>query len=298
MRPYGCRKFNVNASLTAVCGPHTADAGHGRLGYTVQMANQADDRASDTQLRAQINQIEQEIAVAELELAQLNGELAEFEAEFDRRVGPALQQLTELEAEVSHYLQRIKQMRAEKRFGEGYQPVEDQFDAKWNRSRQPSPSVPPPAPPPLTAVRLKKVYRELARRYHPDLAIDEADRAARTAVMTAVIEAYQAQDLAALLAIAHPTEANKATAVVPPPAVVAALGLEQQLKQAQDRLRHLQTRLQNFHHQPLVELSLESRLAARDGRDLLAEMVQNIVQKVARKQAERDLLQAQFAHLQ
>lgn len=262
------------------------------------MANQADDRASDTQLRAQINQTEQEIAVAELELAQLNGELAEFEAEFDRRVGPALQELTELEVEVSHYLQRIKQMRAEKRFGEGYQPVEDQFDAKWNRSRQPSPSVPPPAPPPLTAVRLKKVYRELARRYHPDLAIDEADRAARTAVMTAVIEAYQAQDLAALLAIAHPTETNKATAVVPPPAVVAAPGLEQQLKEAQDRLRHLQTRLQNFHHQPLVELSLESRLAARDGRDLLAEMVQNIVQKVARKQAERDLLQAQFAHLQ
>lgn len=263
------------------------------------MATEGKNSNTLHQLHQQLQETEQAIATAEAELAHLKADMAEFEAQFEARIGAALTQLTELEAEVNGYLQRIKQMRLEKRFGQGYQAVEDQFAEKWHKPRPSSPVV-PPAPPPLTAVRLKKLYRQLARRYHPDLALNEADRAQRTAVMTAVITAYQAGDLAALLLLANPAQppvaSDQPIAAATAPSLWHELVNTLEAKKAQ--LQQLQTAVHMFHHQPLVELALESRLAARDGRDLLAEMAQTIQQKIGRKQAERDMLQAQFAHLQ
>ena len=58
--------------------------------------------------------------------------------------------------------------------------------------------VPPPPIDPAADLDLKQVYRELAKRTHPDLAADEADRAIRSQRMVDVNALYAQQNLEGL----------------------------------------------------------------------------------------------------
>ena len=63
-----------------------------------------------------------------------------------------------------------------------------------------------PAPTPRDKAAEKRLYRELARRFHPDLAEGAAELAYRTSVMTAVNAAYTAGDIHALYDLAGEME--------------------------------------------------------------------------------------------
>lgn len=57
---------------------------------------------------------------------------------------------------------------------------------------------------------LRTRYHTLARRFHPDLATDEADRARRQAIMLRVNTAWQERDLHTLRELCHQTEHDEA----------------------------------------------------------------------------------------
>lgn len=262
-------------------------------------------------LRGELNQVQTEIEDVESDLIGREEDLRAFEFEFEAQVGYLMAQLVQLEAEVNDYLQQIKVMRTERTFGEGYRTVEDQYNATWNTPRQKNfESKRPPKPPPLTAARLKKVYRDLARRYHPDLAADEADRAYRTAKMTAINDAYKAGSLVEMMALAEEKEevvqievgreerVERGTAV--PTSQTEddlVLILNQELERRRGHLFQVQDALRNFHHRPMVELALEVQFARKQGRDLLAEMAMEAQRKIARKEVERDMIKSQFDSL-
>ena len=63
-----------------------------------------------------------------------------------------------------------------------------------------------PTPTPRDKAAEKRLYRELARRFHPDLADGAAELAYRTSVMTAVNAAYTAGDVHALYDLAGELE--------------------------------------------------------------------------------------------
>jgi hypothetical protein len=63
-----------------------------------------------------------------------------------------------------------------------------------------------PTPTPRDKAAEKRLYRELARRFHPDLAEGAAELAYRTSVMTAVNAAYTAGDVHALYDLAGELE--------------------------------------------------------------------------------------------
>ncbi|MCA9973306.1 MAG: hypothetical protein KC425_23970, partial [Anaerolineales bacterium] len=74
--------------------------------------------------------------------------------------------------------------------------------------------------------------------------------------------------------------------------------LEEELSRCRRRLRRIHLERQTLHTDPMVSLSLEVKLAQRQGRDLLAEMAAELDRKIARKQVERDMIKAQFENLQ
>jgi hypothetical protein len=271
------------------------------------MPSQPSSPEQIARLRAEINQVQRKIDTTQAELSRLEEDLQAFAFEYETTVGILLEKLVQLEADVNNYLQRIKIIRAEKTFGEGYRNVEDQFDEKWNAPRRKTPKPQVQEPPPLTAARLKKVYRELARRYHPDLAVDEADRAHRTAKMTAVNDAYKAGSLAELLALAAEKDTPPVTPIAHPPTdhpqpqpqteAEMVRVLEEELERSRLRLFQAEDALQNFHHRPLVELALEARFAQKDGRDVLAEMAAELQRKIARKEVELEMIRSQFDSL-
>lgn len=260
-------------------------------------------------LRRELKKVQAQIDKTEDELAVREEDLRSFEFEYEANVGYLVEQLAILEEEVNDYLNRIKIMRTEKTFGEGYRTVEDQFDEKWNAPRRERSKPKPPKTSLVTEAQLKKLYRQLARKYHPDLALDEDDRARRTEKMSAVNDAYKAKSLTELMALAEEAEAAQPPPVRPIPTNQEPMRsqsktehdmvqvLEEELERSRLRLFYAKNALQNFHHRPMVELALDVKFAQKEGRDILAEMAEEAKRKIARKEAERDMLKSQFDSL-
>jgi len=241
-------------------------------------------------LRAALEGAQADLIEAEAQLADELAAVNAFEFEFEARVGHLWDKLDGLETEIERYQDRIQMMR------KGYLSVERQYQRAW---QAPPPSAPkPPAQPlsPASEAQLKRLYRQLARRYHPDLAADDADRAFRTEIMTAINDAYAARSLTEIEALAQKPDSyiqsGRVAAGQTEAQMIQALG--DQLARCQHRLRQIEVELRGLHQRPSVQLSLEVKVARRRGRDLLAEMADELEAKIARKTAERDMLKAQF----
>ncbi len=138
--------------------------------------------------------------------------------------------------------------------------------------------------------QFKRLYRQLARRYHPDLARDQEEREIRNVQMAALNEAYEAGSLIELAALAGAGEVAGTDQQL-------ISVLEKELANVRRRTMLIQNELENLHNLPTVELSLQVKVARRSGRDLLAEMARDLKGQIARKTVERDFLKDQFEKL-
>lgn len=249
-------------------------------------------------LRATLAQVQNDLIEAEAEFADRMAEVRIFEAEFEARVGHLADQLAMLERELEDYLARIRERRNEKTFGHGYRPVEEQYRRTWHIPPEAAPKPPEPVSP-ATEEQIKKLYRQLARRAHPDLATGDDDRAFRTDKMQAINDAYAARSMAELLALAAELDKYQ-------PGKPAVLGqtdaemikvLETEIGRCRRRMQEIDFELQDLHNRASVQLSLEVKLARRRGHDLLAQMAADLERKIARKSAELDMIKAQFNSL-
>ncbi|MCI0395527.1 MAG: DnaJ domain-containing protein [Chloroflexi bacterium] len=250
-------------------------------------------------LRAALKEAQEELIESEAELADRLAEVHAFEREFEAGLGVLVDQLATLERELNHYQERMRRHRNQEVFGSGYASIEEQFRRTWEVPPTAAPTPPPEPVSPATEQQIKRLYRQLARRYHPDLASDTADREYRTEKMTAVNDAYAARSLAELVALSEEpdvTSLGRGKEGQTESQMVAALQAE--LARIHKRLRQIEAELSRLHHRASVQLSLEMKLAQRRGRNMLAEMAAELQQKIARKTAERDFLKAQFDQLE
>jgi hypothetical protein len=252
-----------------------------------------------TQLRLALEVARRELIEAEAELTDRRADIEAFEFEYEATVGVLLMQLERVDAEVKDYLDRIQQRRNEKTFGTSFSSVEEQYRKTWRSA----PTMPPPKKKVFvsenTEAQIKKLYRQLARRYHPDLAADEAERDFRTDMMTAVNDAYAARSLAELMALAKEVEIKGQSE--PSSKEFAGLdmieALEEELARCQRRLLQIDLDMQSLYTHHLVELSTEVKFGKQQGRDILAEMAVEVERQIARKSVERDMIKSQFDDL-
>ncbi len=241
-------------------------------------------------LRAEVEQAQNSLIEAEAQLADRLAEVNAFEFEFEARVGYLIDQLAALEADIERYLERLHLVR-QKQLGQAYLSVDEQYRRAWRTPPADAPKPPPTPVSPHNEAEIKQLYRRLARRFHPDLAVDEADRAQRTETMAAINNAYAARSLAELMALAQTLNVGRLTINV------SLEALEAELDRCQRRLREIERELHQIPQRPSVRLSLEVKMARRRGRDVLAEMAADLERKIARKTVERDLLKVQFDQL-
>lgn len=260
-----------------------------------------------SRLRSRLEQVHQALIDAEADLADQMADIAAFEFEFEAHVGQLLDRLTAVETEVNTYLARIRQMRDEQKFGEGYTSVERQYQDTWTPSSKKAATepLPTPKPPPTpNEAQIKKLYRRLARAFHPDMAQDEADRAYRTQMMAAINDAYAARSMAELIAIEQELavqEKKVETAVSPRDALSETdmiVALQNEIKRCRRRLQEVELEMQTMHNRSMVVLALEVKLAQKEGRNVLDEMAADIERRIARKTVELDMLRAQFSNLE
>ena len=155
------------------------------------------------------------------------------------------------------------------------------------------------APRPVLAAEqqatLKQLYRQLARRFHPDLAVEEAARAYRTDLMMAINAAYAAGDLAALERLAgEPDTAPRA----PHSDEELAAALQREIDHCRRRLAEIAAELATLESHDSTRLLRRAERAATEGRDLIAELAADLRRRINEKLVERDVLETQLEEME
>jgi hypothetical protein len=196
------------------------------------------------------------LAQVEEEHATLRSELAAFQSDYLRQVGVVDLQLQELQAKFL----AIVAVRSG--------AVEDQTaaEAAEHRFRETTTAmsaIPAPAGPPPSD-DLKTLFRDAAKRMHPDLVEDDAGREHAEAFMKRLNQSYKKGDAEAIGNLVRQWETSpfasaRPAMAGPAPALAAAVAqAEQRLADARDS--------------DLARLMEQAFAASMSGRDLLAEL--------------------------
>lgn len=239
----------------------------------------------EARLRGLLRQTQQELHVAESELATRMSEIREFDAKVEARLGPLETELEVLDAQIRSYKKEI------------YQRQQAEIFPNWvDYSKRETPNAKDYASPAdkntpaQPSNELRDLYRELARKYHPDTAFDEIDRQYRHEMMLRINEAYASGNLTELRRHAG----GKVHVPIGPekpasPAIRSSIErVQADLVACQTKLRETRAQIETLRFHPSVQLSLNVKLAWRQNKDLIGEMARELEIKVKEKKRERE----------
>jgi hypothetical protein len=181
-------------------------------------------------LRAELLQAQHELVAAEAELAEEQASVNAFRMHARLMLDDLADAISELLAEKQSLLTRLELER---------QAAESETnplgpDAEPRPLADEVEDLLTPTSTPRDKMAEKRLYRELARRFHPDLAEGAAELAYRTSVMTAVNAAYTAGDVHALYDLAGELEPGELRELA---------GMEtRELRQLRERILHCRRR--------------------------------------------------------
>jgi len=225
-------------------------------------------------LNAEYEMLAQELGDMELEFATVQAELAEFTRVYHAQVGARMTELDVLQA-------RIASCRADRNSADEtvlYQAQQAQAQAERSRREyQRFAELDREAEKPFAPTGdLKRLFRQLAQKIHPDRAEDECDRAWRTGLMSEANRAYRAGDEMVLREILSQWQAGRHEQSSGVPREATKRGLARQVARMQRRLAKIEAELNRLLASRLYELFVAASLARKSGRDLLQEMVGQI----------------------
>jgi hypothetical protein len=219
------------------------------------------------QLRAQVAALEATLDERAAEADRLGRELDIFAAIYRQRVGTLHEQLDQLELDIAEAeLGELSKRIAEDGVRPGATPAS-------------SPAPPTEAAPRFTSDAVRKLFREVARAIHPDLARDEQARDRRHALMIEANRAYALRDAEQLGRILEAWERSPEAVQGSDPAATR-LRLERRLAQINEQLDTYARDLDALRASPLYELKMMTDEAAARGRDLVADMVRRLTRDI------------------
>jgi hypothetical protein len=214
--------------------------------------------------REELAAIRANLAERELELVDLRSQLAAFEGRYLRQVGALYAELDAWRARIAELQARLdpstaSKAQAEEAREQARQTYEDAH-GKASETRDFSPSP-----------ELKKVYREAAKRIHPDFAVDPADMERRTRFMAAANRAYESGDAETLQSIVDEYE-DGAEAVKGEGIGAELIRIIRQISQAKTRVSAIDQELATLSQSEIALFKKHAEEREREGRDLLAEL--------------------------
>jgi hypothetical protein len=226
--------------------------------------------------RAELDVLAQELAELELELATAQAEIADFTRRYHVLIGSRISLLDALQA-------RLAERRAAAAPGDPAARREAETARQRadhsRRERAHFADVAQNAARPFAPTGdLKKLYRQLAQKIHPDRARDEDDRTWRTQLMAEANRAYQAGDEAALREVLTlwQVDSRRGTATARD-----MDDLDTQVLRLKRRIAAIEGELNRLFGSRLYELFTAHNIGRRAGRDLLAEMAAKLDADIA-----------------
>ena len=234
--------------------------------------------------KAELAALEIQLAQRELDVATLRIELHAFEQRYLRIVGVKFAEVDDLEAQIAEALNRRNPSDETTR-----QRAED-ARAKATESAAAAGAVElAPAEGFKPSDDLRSLYREIAKRIHPDLATDDAERAKRNQLMAEVNRAYADGDEARLRAILDEWETS-------PDAVTGeGIGAElirtiRKIHQVQARLAAIEVEVAALSASELAVLKARAESEQMKGLDVLAQMAAQLDEQIVQLRQKRDAL--------
>jgi hypothetical protein len=213
-----------------------------------------------------------EIAELELELATAQAEIADFSQRYHAAVGRLMVELDALQAQIAAHEAERTPDNVELRLAAEQSRAQAQRSQQEQRHFEEAPQQAQSEPKPFAPSRdLKKLYRQIAQKIHPDRADSEADRDWRTHLMSEATRAYRNEDESGLREVLTLWQEGPAAGIG---AGVSGSrsATESQLQRMKHRLAGIQAELDRLLASRLYELFVATRLARRQNRDLLQEM--------------------------
>jgi hypothetical protein len=218
-------------------------------------------------LRSRLTALEAALGDRLRQAGQLRADLGAFRLRYRQEVGRLHDQLDDLERAI-----------AEAELGElAAQMAERAGDPAA------APSTAPPEPPPrFTSDAVRRLFRDVAKAIHPDLARDAVARDRRHALMIEANRAYALGDEERLRDVLQAWE-NSPEAVEGSDPDAARARLVRRIAQFESQLDTADRELAALHDSPLAKLKVMVDEAAGRGKDLVRDMVRRL---------ERDILVA------
>lgn len=258
---------------------------------------QALDEATDVELRGlreKVAQRQDRVARIEAELVETREELDRFEKRFQSKLGSLehrLHSLNEKLDEARRRAERNAQWGDRADSPDVPEDVVEQFRKAWTQSEKDEPEEPEPQELPAEVKEeLKSLFRKLAKRYHPDLVPEPAEKEKREKIMVEVNQAYADKDLKALMSlmdrpehVSKPVEKSRDEEVS---------DLYAEASRLDGVIQELEYQLSEYLNSQMMKLMLDVSMARNNGRDLLAEMAKELLEKIFRVESEINALQS------
>lgn len=218
----------------------------------------------------------------ELEFANLQMELRAFELRYLQHVGYLLAELDEIEAKISELLFKLapNDPQYKQKAKEDRQKAEQTFrEAKFAEEQ------PPEKTQYQASDDLKSLYREVAKKVHPDLAENEADRAIRSEWMKQANQAFAEQDLGKLKEILMDAALSGIGERSADDEKLKIERLNQKIEALKVKIEKLRGEIQRMLASDIHQLMQNVISAELFGRNLLDEIANDLLAQIAQRKA-------------
>jgi len=219
--------------------------------------------------------LEAELAERELRAANLRAELAAFERQYLHFVGSRYAELDEWRARFAERLALAcpEDQRAQRGAREARARADQTKSAAGEKSLE--------APRAFVATpEMKRLFRDVAKRLHPDLTSDRNDRAKRQNLMVQANRAYQHGDQEGLVKILTEYE-HSPEAVAGEGPGAELVRVIRRVSQVRSRLAEIEAEMQQLLRSDLHQLKQRVDEAERSGHDILKKMIAKVDEQIA-----------------
>jgi chromosome segregation ATPase len=228
--------------------------------------------------REELAAIRVTLAERELELLDFRSQLSAFEGRYLRQVGSLYAELDEWKARISELSAQLDpSAAAQERANEAREQARQTYDDAHGRASETRDFTPSP--------ELRSLYREVAKRIHPDFSKDSGDLDRRTRFMAAANHAYESGDADALQRILDEYQ-DGADAVEGEGIGAQLIRIIRQISQARNRLSAIEQELASLRQSEISLLKKQAEESKLAGRDLLAELAAVVREQIERTKKE------------
>ena len=228
--------------------------------------------------QARLRDLEDELVERELECATLRRELHVFRAHYLVVVGRRIAELDKLEAEIAvNFARHDPSPRAQREMHEALARAEASREALGEDPG--SSSAQADEQERVTSPELKRLFRQVAKAMHPDLASDEDERRLRERFMAKANRAYERGDLEGLQGVLNEWNTLPET-VVGLDIGAALVRAIRAIAAVNARLAEITAEMTVLGAEDLFALFDQARRARDNGRDLLRDMAEELEQRI------------------